>query len=137
MRVELLKRHSSERVCERIGHAPSDLSPLAGRGRNLRIRARIPGEGATPRPQFRSLVQPPKAHTPTLLPASGARENSAALIQPTSDFFTASKAGIHCAQDLMDSGSLLGYGRNDDFLGRKAMFRTRHFTRPPATTASR
>jgi hypothetical protein len=33
------------RACERIGIAPSHLAPLAGRGRNLRACARIPGEG--------------------------------------------------------------------------------------------
>src|SRR5206468_6759876 len=41
-------RVTGVRACEEIGQAPTYLAPLAGRGRNLRVCARVPGEGQTP-----------------------------------------------------------------------------------------
>src|SRR5437879_618219 len=52
------------RGCERIGRAPSYLAPLAGRGRNLRVCAQIPGEGQRRVSQLRNLVQLPKGPSP-------------------------------------------------------------------------
>src|SRR5882672_5481877 len=54
-------------------------------------RSRVRGSGACP--NCGTLCNFQKAPQPAPLPASGARENSAALIQTTPDFFTCSKAG--------------------------------------------
>jgi hypothetical protein len=52
------------RACEGIGRAPSHLAPLAGRGRNLRVCARIPGEGQRRVLRPRNLVQPANGPSP-------------------------------------------------------------------------
>jgi hypothetical protein len=59
------------RACERIGIAPSHLAPLAGRGRNQRVCARITGEGQLcPRVGvFYATVKRPL--TPPLSPQAG------------------------------------------------------------------
>src|SRR5271156_3507381 len=55
---------SPPRGCERIDRAPSYLAPLAGRGRNRRVCARIPGEGQRRGSQLQNLAQPPKGPSP-------------------------------------------------------------------------
>jgi|GEM_PF-6251527 len=77
--------HPGAGACERIGPAPSHLAPLAGRGRNPRVWARMPGEGQRRDPNCGTLCYLQEAPHPNPLPASGARENPAALIQPTPD----------------------------------------------------
>jgi hypothetical protein len=107
------------RACERIGIAPSHLAPLAGRGRNQRFCARIPGEGngalvlagfcATVKRPLTPPLSPQAGRGKTLRlgsgkrpisshalrrPRSGRLEGRTTPIQAIVDFLTASKAGI-------------------------------------------
>jgi hypothetical protein len=88
-----------------MGRAPSYLAPLAGRGRNLRACARIPGEGQTPFIKRQTLIQPTRAPHPNPLPASGARECAAARVQPIVNSFTVSELdGSAAPETTMTSG---------------------------------
>ena len=62
--MTLLPRHPAQEHVKELARRSSHLAPLAGRGRDPRVCARMPGEGQRRIPKARSLVQPPKGPSP-------------------------------------------------------------------------